>query len=205
MENLSFDPLVGILISQVFVIWGLVISHFSEKKWAKWITLSAIIPITIFAIFVTYSSVKEDTNDKSYKKLLMERIQLKANEAEGRLDGLNKDLAELSSFFSEVENQIYCSREQTQEMLNKVRTDTQKVFRKIVKLEQLNENLKKSADITQQNSEIQLQQSVIDQKAKAKRHKKLMEQQRAEAQQRELQEMMRHQQKMMMQQMPSFP
>jgi chromosome segregation ATPase len=96
MKDFLLNPVISIIISQIVVIWSLVVSHYSGKKIAKYLTIFAAIPLTIYALFIGVNQLKSSKDSSQHINSLIERIEKKVINAENELNSINADIKNVS-------------------------------------------------------------------------------------------------------------
>ncbi|NTU73895.1 hypothetical protein HGB07_07095 [Candidatus Roizmanbacteria bacterium] len=96
MKSLLLNPAINIIVTQIVVMWSLILSHYSDKKYVKIVTFFTAVPLTLYAIII---GVNESNLNQDYSQnmsALVKRIEKKAINTERRLDSINLDLDQVS-------------------------------------------------------------------------------------------------------------
>lgn len=104
MKEFFLNPVINIIMSQIVVIWSLVLSHFSEKKIAKRLTIFVAIPITIYTIFIGANEFRSNRDSSEYVNSLIERIETKVVDTESELNILNADIKKVTASVQNLDN-----------------------------------------------------------------------------------------------------
>ena len=97
MKDFFFNPVINIIISQVVVIWSLVLSHYSDKKINKILTILLAIPLTTYSIFIAINEFESSRAYSSSLNTTIENVEKKVEIAESSLFNLNKDIGNVST------------------------------------------------------------------------------------------------------------
>lgn len=106
MKDFFLNPAVSIIISQIVVIWSLVLRHYSEKKFTKYMTIFAAIPLTVYALIIGVNEFKSKKDASQYLNSLIERIDKKVIDAEDKLTVLNTDIGNVSMSIRKLDDVV---------------------------------------------------------------------------------------------------